>query len=57
MKKYFIKGRAITEAHALELFQKIVGRTATDAERKELSEAWRKRYPAHDPRPGPTKEK
>jgi len=43
MIKHFTEGRAITEESALALFEKIVGRPATVAERAELADAWRAR--------------
>ena len=55
-KKALIEGRKITEAKTLRLFETIVGRRASDAERRELAEAWRKaKLPA--PRPGPARPK
>ena len=49
--KFVIEGRKITEESALRLFEKIVGRTASDAEKRQLNDAWRKAKLPHA-RPG-----
>ena len=54
--KVLIEGRKVTEESALRLFEKIVGRSATSAERRELAEAWRAaKLPRARPGPAPSK--
>lgn len=52
-RKIFTEGRKITPERALELFEALVGRPATEDERRELADAWR-RSNLPGPRPRPT---